>query len=151
MPQAIERNGFNQQSNAARSGRKTATISAMTGGSSLNSLMAAASVVPMVSVDVPCEHANDDSDQNHIDRNGQFGNQGKIGGDCDARKKGAILHGEDPDQLGEASRRAIREYAPIRIPASPMGRFTWITGSDVVASRGLTEKLRRDGQQQRQQ
>ena len=30
MPQAIERRGFTQQSNAARSGSETATISAMT-------------------------------------------------------------------------------------------------------------------------
>jgi hypothetical protein len=50
---------------------------------------------------VPSEYANDDSDQNHIDRDCQFCNQGKIGSDCDARKKGPIFHGEDADQLGD--------------------------------------------------
>ena len=54
-------------------------------------------------------------------------------------KKAPFSMARMPINWGRASRRAIREYPPMRIPARPMGKFAWMTGSAVVASRGLTK------------
>ena len=137
MPQATVRNGFNQHSNAAKSGRKQQRSASLLrllsqfahgrrfGGSDGFS-------------DVACEYANDHNDQNHIDCDRQFGNYRQVGCDCDAGKKGAILHGKDADHLGEGFTPCNQGICTDKDPARPMGRFAWITGSSVIASMGLT-------------